>query len=406
MGLSTFFTLLLVSLALSCDQTCLWAKFKSEYQKTYATPTEEEYRFTIFTETLKKINELNKAMPSATFGINFFSDLTPQEFATKYLQLNATFQGADQLGEFFDVEQQQEEGAEIQERQAPALPTEYTSPYITPVKTQGDTCLAGWAFAATGVVESAVYKVTGTMYSLSEQQLIDCDTRSRGCDAGNLDTSLQMILANSALGGGQMTEAAYPYTGVKDTCKYNQAQGIAKIMKVMAMRFDEARLDSQLYLYSPIAVGIDATLLQSYVSGILLDSYFCHRGVNHAVILAGWGDTPSPYWVMKNSFGPSWGESGYFKLQRGVGACFMSKSIIVAAFGTTCASRYSKAMCAKVPYCTWCGRKCVDTATPPAYSCPACSTYSTQWTCNGAIGCQWRIRARLCANRPIAPFRP
>jgi len=78
----------------------------------------------------------------------------------------------------------------------------------------------------------------------------------------------------------------------------------------------------------PIVVGIEAPpLLFAFQSGV-----FDHRGLknykmsstlfepaNHAVLCAGWGETESgqKYWLIKNSWGPNWGEQGYFKVPRG-----------------------------------------------------------------------------------------
>lgn len=71
-----------------------------------------------------------------------------------------------------------------------------------------------WSFSSTGAIEGVNAIVTGDLISLSEQELVDCDTTNDGCEGGDMDYAFEWVINN----GGIDTEADYPYTGVDGTC--------------------------------------------------------------------------------------------------------------------------------------------------------------------------------------------
>lgn len=75
-----------------------------------------------------------------------------------------------------------------------------------------------WAFSSTGAMEGINKIVTGDLISLSEQELVDCDTTSEGCDGGIMDYAFEWVIRN----GGIDTEANYRYTGVDGICNTTQ----------------------------------------------------------------------------------------------------------------------------------------------------------------------------------------
>ena len=87
-----------------------------------------------------------------------------------------------------------------------------------------------------------------------------------------------------------------------------------------------------LYENGPLSVALNANPLQTYVSGILdISSNKCKAsGINHAVSLVGYGSASVDYWIIKNSWGNNWGESGFFRIRRGNGTCGVNCYVLTA----------------------------------------------------------------------------
>jgi len=175
---------------------------------------------------------------------------------------------------------------------------------ITPVKNQGSTCAGGWAFSATASVESAKLIFSNTNFNLSEKQLLDCAgvTVNNGCSGGYVNNALSYML----------------HTGISTYQRYpsNYSSGCHSVLNSFQIRNYSntgstcagltAVLTSQ-----PVSVGVDATNWAAYQTGIFSD---CGTNSNHAALLVGQTDD---YWTIKNSWGTSWGESGYIRLAPG-----------------------------------------------------------------------------------------
>ncbi|XP_043909725.1 procathepsin L-like [Protopterus annectens] len=192
--------------------------------------------------------------------------------------------------------------------------------YVTPVKFQGH-CGSCWSFSATGALEGQLFKKTGRLVSLSEQNLIDCSRQlgNNGCSGGYIVRGFQYVKAN----GGIDTESYYPYAERDDLpCKYNDQYKAANCTTVsMVDRGSEKALEQAVATVGPVSVAVDAKLssFQFYHSGIYSD-IFCSGLVNHAVLAVGYGTlnntdgTKTNYWIIKNSWGEHWGENGYIRL--------------------------------------------------------------------------------------------
>ena len=144
--------------------------------------------------------------------------------------------------------------------------------------------------------------------------------------------------------GGIMTDTDYPYKGTKQTCKSDKSKYVA--MKVTGYKklgsssstwspVDEDQIKEFLYTTGPLAVALNANPLQTYSSGVLdkTSAQCSSSGINHAVTMVGYGYDSSSrldYWLVKNSWGKSWGESGYFRIRRGNGTCGINCYITTA----------------------------------------------------------------------------
>lgn len=172
-----------------------------------------------------------------------------------------------------------------------------------------------WAFSAVAAVEGINKIKTGKLVSLSEQELMDCDVGSgnEGCNGGEMDQAFKFIKSN-----GLTTENAYPYKGSDGICnkeeEKNRAVEISGYEKVPAN--EENSLQAAV-AQQPVSVAIDAGSpeFQLYSEGIFDGP--CGRDLNHGVTAVGYGeDSRKKYWLVKNSWGTDWGESGYIRMLR------------------------------------------------------------------------------------------
>jgi len=140
--------------------------------------------------------------------------------------------------------------------------------------------------------------------------------------------------------GGLETETQYPYAGVTGTCHNNSKYYIAPIKNYTCLSgpdpADETQLQAFVYQNGPVSIALDATLLMDYSSGIInpyFPNYQCDPTVlDHALMIVGWGQESdwfgvTPFWIVKNSWGPSWGENGYFRIYRGENLCGIANAV-------------------------------------------------------------------------------
>jgi C1A family cysteine protease len=193
---------------------------------------------------------------------------------------------------------------------------------VNPVKDQGQ-CGSCWAFSSTGALEGAHAIKTGTLLSFSEQQLVDCDGLSAGCNGGNQSTAFRYWETSKA-----EVESAYPYTAVTGrTCKYSAASATAVDVTTFTKVTADSVSDMKAALnIAPLSVSIEAdkSCFQMYSSGVFNNTN-CGTSLDHAVLAVGYGTdaTAGDYWIVKNSWGVSWGEKGYIRIAivSGKGIC-------------------------------------------------------------------------------------
>jgi len=291
----------------------MWAEFKTfiqTYHRQYESADELQSRFDIFRQNLRTIIAHNAdSSQNFTMGINRFADLTADEFRASYISsgLNSS-SGLYGCGSYSSSSVKPPSAIDWRAYGA-----------VTPVKDQGQ-CGSCWSFSAAGALEGAWFiSGGGSLVSFSEQELVDCATGfsygSHGCNGGQMDGAFKY-----AIDKGMCTEASYPYvsgdTKTSGTCK--GCTSVAKFSHCYDVTSNNQVLLQQAVAQQPVSVAIEADTryFQFYTSGVLT-SASCGTNLDHGVLIVGYGtESGSDYWLVKNSWGESWGESGYVKIAR------------------------------------------------------------------------------------------
>lgn len=159
---------------------------------------------------------------------------------------------------------------------------------------------------------------TGKLVSLSEQNLVDCSAAegNMGCEGGLMDQAFQYVIANKGID----TEMSYPYKAIDESCEFKKNSVGATIKSYVDVKTgSESSLQSAVATVGPISVGIDASQLsfQFYSSGVYDEPACSTTILDHGVTAVGYGAlNGTPYWKVKNSWGTSWGMSGYIFMSR------------------------------------------------------------------------------------------
>jgi len=190
---------------------------------------------------------------------------------------------------------------------------------VTAVKDQGQ-CGSCWAFSTTGAVEGMMAIKTGEKPTpLSEQELVSCDHKSLGCNGGNMRTAIQWV-ADKQL----ETETDYPYVAKSEffSCKYDSTKTISKVSSEANIKATKDQVIAAVEK-QPVSIAIEAdqTVFQTYTSGIIGKE--CGDKLDHGVLMVGYGTQANgeTYGIVKNSWGPSWGDQGYVLLSLDQNAC-------------------------------------------------------------------------------------
>ncbi|XP_059045614.1 cathepsin L [Achroia grisella] len=298
-----------------------WNAYKMEHSKQYSSEVEDKFRMKIYAENKHRIAKHNQRFEQGlvTYKLrqNKYGDMLHHEFVHTMNGYNRTSKhnkqlfskGRDTRGATFISPAHVTVPEQVDWRKKGA---------VTEVKDQGK-CGSCWSFSTTGALEGQHYRQTGYLVSLSEQNLIDCSSAygNNGCNGGLMDNAFKYIKDN----GGIDTEKTYPYEAIDDKCRYNpKNNGAEDVGFVDVPQGDEQKLMEAVATVGPVSVAIDASQesFQFYSTGVYYDDNCSSENLDHGVLVVGYGtdETGGDYWLVKNSWGRTWGELGYIKMAR------------------------------------------------------------------------------------------
>ncbi|KAI0989638.1 hypothetical protein GJ496_010958 [Pomphorhynchus laevis] len=299
----------------------IWKMFKSKYAKVYTDAKSEKDAMNNLSQKIRHILKIKFSDKKTHFKIalNEFSDLSEEQLKTRLYGLRIPKSKLKSLRTKLKKRGNSKIDFKSIKYILPSVDLRERG-IISPVKNQKE-CGGCYSFATTGLLE-AVHKFrSNTSIVFSEQQLIDCSRKygNLGCEGGLMEDCFAYLKDH-----GIQENSTYPYVNDDGKCRYDPNKTVAYVSHFRTFEpGDEVSIMHTLQ-YTPVAVGIDASSFEftQYAGGIF-DSENCFKEfVNHAVLLVGYGSETDEnnktidYWIIKNSWGPTWGEDGYVRLLR------------------------------------------------------------------------------------------
>ncbi|CAL4134684.1 unnamed protein product [Meganyctiphanes norvegica] len=295
-----------------------WEDFKVEHGKVYTSDTEEAFRRKVWMDNKYFIAHHNQKYyneeSSFKLRMNHFGDMLHHEFVS-------TMNGYGGLRTSDDL---RDSSLFIEPDDSVIMPDSVDwreKGAVTPVKNQG-ACGSCWAFSSTGALEGQHFRKTGELTSLSEQNLVDCSQHygNHGCHGGWMDSAFKYVRDNHGID----TEESYPYEHVDRQCRFNNSTiGADDVGYMDIRRGSEDAVKKAIATVGPVSIAIDAAVrtFMHYHTGVYNDTDCNPHKLDHGVLAVGYGVTEDgvDYWLVKNSWGPHWGDNGYIKIARNQG---------------------------------------------------------------------------------------
>lgn len=320
-------SLLCCAVALPTPEEHTFDNFRARFGKSYATSEESSRREAIFNANLVKIEQHN-ADPRWTYtlGVNQFADLTSEEFGRLYAKGLDHHADADLFSSSI-----RDGSADLPVESLPEQLDWRTKGVVTPPKNQGG-CGSCWAFSTAETLESHIAIKTGKLMVFSPQEYVSCAPNPNHCGGiGGCDGSIQPLGFKYAQEKGITLEKSYPYQGETGTCDPSKIKSVASISGYETLPTNNyTALMNAVVNVGPIAISAAAEPWQLYQGGVYNGN--CGTDVDHAIqlvgygvqgnstssrqLLGGGGSGSGPYWLVRNSWGASWGEKGYIRIQR------------------------------------------------------------------------------------------
>jgi cathepsin L len=284
-----------------------WDTFKKVYQKQY-TNEEDTVRRQVFKTNVQRIVDHNLGadlgLHSFRLGVNKFTDLTSSEFQA--------LKGLNKREKSISHGHIPESRPYVHDLPSPSL--DWRTKGIVPPVRDGGQCSVCNPSSAIDSLQGGHALVTGKTVALSLQQLVDC--LPNACTGGTVTDAFDYIKKNK----GVDTEASYPFTGTRGTCRFKKANVGATLKGyTVVTKGDEEALKRAVATYGPISVAVDASHMsfQLYVGGVYDEEECDSELLDHVMSIVGYGsENGKDFWIVKNCWGSTWGESGYIRMAR------------------------------------------------------------------------------------------
>ncbi|GMH85673.1 hypothetical protein TL16_g10305 [Triparma laevis f. inornata] len=290
-------------------ETYTFEQYLVDFNKQYPVSGLASRR-SLFDKQLQSVRQHNAGTSTYKQGVNKFTDMTPSEFqmhkgakrSARPMSINEISHNellqTIKAGDYADEIDWRKEGV------------------TTPVKNQGG-CGSCWAFSGTEVLETHVAIQTGKLIEMAPQEFVSCMPNPDECGGtGGCEGATQWLLFDYAAQNGMTTEESYPYTARDSQCKTPEpVANITGYVRLPTNDYDALMAATQL---SSVAITVSASW-GAYESGVFNDVDACGFELDHGVVVEGYGtDSTSgeEYWLVRNSWGTSWGEDGYIRLLR------------------------------------------------------------------------------------------
>ena len=276
------------------------------YQKQYNNYIEYQQKQLIFHENVKRIEELREEHPDLEFAMNEFGDFTMEEFHANMKGFRPSLLHRTKQCNMYAY----------QESDVPSAWDWRSQGAVASVKNQGQ-CGSCWSFSAAGAMEGSWAISTGNLVNISEQQLMDCSTKyiNFGCNGGEMDHAFEYAIDN-----GMCLDDEVPYTAESSSCDDSEkaCTKVATFTSCEDIQTKDQVAMEEASHFAPLSVAIEAdTTVFQFYSGGVLNSDKCGTNLDHGVLVVGYGsEDDQDYWIVKNSWGDSWGEDGYIRIAK------------------------------------------------------------------------------------------
>lgn len=289
----------------------LWDEWKIKHSKVYNNQSDVIFRRAVWEKNMQLVlrhnQEASAGQHSFTMGLNHLADMTAEEINEKLNGLKVEEPNNFRNGTF----------KEVTGLLLPRSVDWRKQGLVSPVQNQGS-CGSCWAFSSMGALEGQMKKRTGALVPLSPQNLVDCSTvdGNLGCRGGYISRSFSYVIRNR----GVDSENFYPYEHQNGKCRYS-VQGKAGYCSDFHIlpRGDEKTLQAVVAAVGPVSVAVNAMLPSfHFYRGGLYNVPNCNpKFINHAVLVVGYGtEKGQDFWLVKNSWGTTWGEDGFIRIAR------------------------------------------------------------------------------------------
>jgi len=310
-----------------------FSKWQAEFKKRYPTTAEFDHAFHNFQTSLKTL-AAQKALGHKGYGLTKFSDLSPEEFRSRYLlPKGSVAMNAKKMKSTMAVKPKRHGVA------PPATWNWATSGATTPVKDQQQ-CGSCWAFSTTENFESMNWLASDKKNPplvLSPQQLVDCDPQSQGCGGGWTYWAFEYLLS----AGGQELNESYPYTAEDGQCAFNASLIAAKLTNYSfatnpceqgSCPTQDDLLRTQLVAVGPLSICVNAATWSGWTGPEPMTADSCPGDadeLDHCVQLVGY-DWTNKYWIARNSWNTDWGQQGFIFLETEGNTCGLGDVVTYA----------------------------------------------------------------------------